>query len=244
MKNVVCIKWGEKFGVEYVNKLYNAVQRNLSLKHRFICLTDDAEGIVAGVETFDIPRADLKICWNKLALFDRGIHNIEGQILFLDLDVVIVKPIDDLFLFQPESKFVSIKEWVSVDYALPDMTPFNASAMRFDVGAYPFIVEDFYKERDVTLIEEIFFDEAASKLGQSEKVTYNDLEGFPPRVFNGDQEWEYYILYKNNVNVNYYPEGWLASYRYGFDSKARVIVFHGEPKPEQVSDEIVMRNWR
>ena len=32
--------------------------------------------------------------------------------------------------------------------------------------------------------------------------------------------------------------------RYGFDSKARVIVFHGEPKPEQVSDEIVMRNWR
>ena len=244
MKNVVCIKWGKKFGVEYVNKLYNAVQRNLSLKHRFICLTDDAEGIVAGVETFDIPRADLKICWNKLALFDRGIHNIEGQILFLDLDVVIVKPIDDLFLFQPESKFVSIKEWVSVDYALPDMTPFNASAMRFDVGAYPFIVEDFYKERDVTLIEEIFFDEAASKLGQSEKVTYNDLDGFPPRVFNGDQEWEYYMLYKNNVKVDYYPEGWLASYRYGFDSKARVIVFHGEPKPEQVSDKIVMRNWR
>ena len=244
MKNVVCIKWGEKFGVEYVNKLYNAVQRNLSLKHRFICLTDDAEGIVAGVETFDIPRADLKICWNKLALFERGIHNIEGQILFLDLDVVIVKPIDDLFLFQPESKFVSIKEWVSVDYALPDMTPFNASAMRFDVGAFPFIVEEFYKERDVTLIEEIFFDEAASKLGQSEKVTYNDLEGFPPRVFNGDQEWEYYMLYKNNVKVDYYPEGWLASYRYGFDSKARVIVFHGEPKPEQVSDEIVMRNWR
>ena len=244
MKNVVCIKWGEKFGVEYVNKLYNAVQRNLSLKHRFICLTDDAEGIVAGVETFDIPRADLKICWNKLALFDRGIHNIEGQILFLDLDVVIVKPIDDLFLFQPESKFVSIKEWVSVDYALPDMTPFNASAMRFDVGAFPFIVEEFYKERDVTLIEEIFFDEAASKLGQSEKVTYNDLDGFPPRVFNGDQEWEYYMLYKNNVKVDYYPEGWLASYRYGFDSKARVIVFHGEPKPEQVSDEIVMRNWR
>ena len=244
MKNVVCIKWGEKFGVEYVNKLYNAVQRNLSLKHRFICLTDDAEGIVAGVETFDIPRADLKICWNKLALFDRGIHNIEGQILFLDLDVVIVKPIDDLFLFQPESKFVSIKEWVSVDYALPDMTPFNASAMRFDVGAYPFIVEDFQAERGVTLHEEIFFDEAASKLGQSEKVTYNDLDGFPPRVFNGDQEWEYYMLYKNNVKVDYYPEGWLASYRYGFDSKARVIVFHGEPKPEQVSDEIVMRNWR
>ena len=244
MKNVVCIKWGKKFGVEYVNKLYNAVQRNLSLKHRFICLTDDAEGIVAGVETFDIPRADLKICWNKLALFDRGIHNIEGQILFLDLDVVIVKPIDDLFLFQPESKFVSIKEWVSVDYALPDMTPFNASAMRFDVGAYPFIVEDFYAERGVTLHEEIFFDEAASKLGQSEKITYNDLEGFPPRVFNGDQEWEYYMLYKNNVKVGYYPEGWLASYRYGFDSKARVIVFHGEPKPEQVSDEIVMRNWR
>ena len=99
MKNVVCIKWGEKFGSEYVNKLYNSIQRNLSLKHRFICLTDNAEGIVAGVETLPIPREDLKICWNKLALFDRGIHNIEGQILFLDLDVVVVDSIDNLFLF-------------------------------------------------------------------------------------------------------------------------------------------------
>ena len=244
MKNVVCIKWGEKFGSEYVNKLYNSVQRNLSLKHRFICLTDDANGIVAGVETLPIPREDLKICWNKLALFDRGIHNIEGQILFLDLDVVIVDSIDDLFLFQPESEFVSIKEWVSVDYSMLDVTPFNASAMRFNVGAFPFIVEDFYAERGVTLHEEIFFDEAGSELGQPEKITYNDLDGFPPRVFNGDQEWEYYMLRKNKIKIDYYPEGWLASYRFGFDSKAKVIVFHGTPKPEQVSDKIVMRNWR
>jgi hypothetical protein len=164
--------------------------------------------------------------------------------LFLDLDVVIVKPIDVLFLFQPEAEFVSIKEWVSVDYSMLDVTPFNASAMRFNVGAFPFIVEQFYAERGVTLLEEIFFDEAGSELGQMEKITYNDLEGFPPRVFNGDQEWEYYMLRKNNIKIDYYPEGWLASYRYGFDSKAKVIVFHGTPKPEQVSDKIIMRNWR
>ena len=42
MKNVVCIKWGEKYSAEYVNRLYGMVQRQLSLPHRFVCLTEDS----------------------------------------------------------------------------------------------------------------------------------------------------------------------------------------------------------
>ena len=30
-RNVICIKWGTKFGPEYVNKLYKMVEKNLSL---------------------------------------------------------------------------------------------------------------------------------------------------------------------------------------------------------------------
>ena len=39
-RNVICIKWGDKFGANYVNSLYNMVERNLTLPHRFICFTD------------------------------------------------------------------------------------------------------------------------------------------------------------------------------------------------------------
>ncbi|CAM9509636.1 unnamed protein product [Phaeothamnion confervicola] len=39
---VVCVKWGTKYGVEYVNRLAWAIRRHLPLPHRFVCLADDA----------------------------------------------------------------------------------------------------------------------------------------------------------------------------------------------------------
>ena len=45
MKNVLCIKWGNKFPADYVNKLYRMVERHLSLPHRFVCLTDNTTGL-------------------------------------------------------------------------------------------------------------------------------------------------------------------------------------------------------
>ena len=44
-KNVICIKWGTKFGPEYVNRLYHMVEKNLSIPHRFVCFTDNSEGL-------------------------------------------------------------------------------------------------------------------------------------------------------------------------------------------------------
>ena len=71
-KNVVCIKWGDKFSADYVNKLYNMVQRNLSLKHRFICLTEDSTDLNSNIEVFPLTRDDLEYCWNKLVLFEKN----------------------------------------------------------------------------------------------------------------------------------------------------------------------------
>lgn len=38
------MKWGTKYGPEYVNRLY-AMRRHLSGDFRFVCLTDSTEGI-------------------------------------------------------------------------------------------------------------------------------------------------------------------------------------------------------
>ena len=138
--NVVCIKWGDKFSADYVNKLYNMVQRNLSLKHRFICLTEDSTDLNPNIEVFPLTRNDLEYCWNKLVLFEKKLYNITGTILFFDLDVVIINPIDDLFLFQPKSEFVSVKDWVFPDRCL------NASIMRMN-GNFDYIIEEFYRLR-------------------------------------------------------------------------------------------------
>ncbi|RHY38782.1 hypothetical protein DYB30_013912 [Aphanomyces astaci] len=46
---VVCVKWGVKYGADYVNKLYRGVARHLkSVPFTFCCLTDDPAGIARG----------------------------------------------------------------------------------------------------------------------------------------------------------------------------------------------------
>ena len=34
--SVLCMKWGDRYGSEYVNRLFAMVARNLTLPHRFI----------------------------------------------------------------------------------------------------------------------------------------------------------------------------------------------------------------
>ena len=69
---VMCMKWGKAYGPEYVNRLRNGVARHLSYPHRFICFTDDAEGIDPGIEVFPLPSLGLPpehkdLRWRKLA---------------------------------------------------------------------------------------------------------------------------------------------------------------------------------
>ena len=95
--NVLCIKWGTKYGAEYVNKLRSMVGRHLGRPFRFVCLTDDTEGITPGIECRPIPAMQLGgspwyAGWRKLAVFAPELHDLEGRVLFFDLDVVIVAP--------------------------------------------------------------------------------------------------------------------------------------------------------
>ena len=125
--NILCIKWGKKYGPDYVNKLYNMVSRNLTLPFRFICLTDDAAGIDATkVEVKDIPKVGFADFdnrepwsfghgWLKVTSFADPLYDITGPTLFIDLDVVIVGNID--CFFEPEGEFRVIKEWEVIDSA-------------------------------------------------------------------------------------------------------------------------------
>lgn len=91
----VCVKWGVKYGPEYVNKLRRGVWRSLpahALPHcRFVCVTDDATGLDEGVSVVPLPPSALRGWWAKLWLFDPALtaewH--PSRIVYIDLDTVI-----------------------------------------------------------------------------------------------------------------------------------------------------------
>ena len=117
MVNVLCMKWGTKYSHEYVNKLHSMVRRHLSRPFRFVCLTDDDRDLHPEIEAF--PLIDLELTdgpergWNKLATYSSPLYDLQGQALFLDLDVVIVDSID--CFFEHDADFPIIKDWVKKD---------------------------------------------------------------------------------------------------------------------------------
>ena len=106
--NVMCVKWGRKYGPEYVNILRSMVARHLTLPFRFVCLTDDRDGIDADIDVREIPKVgfadfDERLPWTfghgwlKVTTFAAPLYDLTGPTLFIDLDVVIVANIDCFF---------------------------------------------------------------------------------------------------------------------------------------------------
>lgn len=94
---IACVKWGEMYGPEYVNILCNMVARNLPQKQKvkYVCFTDNPEGINKAIETRPLPE-NVMGWWSKLYLFKQGIFEEGERVVYFDLDTVIVGPLDDI----------------------------------------------------------------------------------------------------------------------------------------------------
>ena len=142
-KNIICMKWGTKFGASYVNRLYDMVERNTTVPHRFVCFTDDANGLNPNIETRPLPFLDdnglPEKAWKKLGLFTDKLADLEGEALFLDLDIIILRNIDEFLTSTGD--FRIIKDW---DF--PNDIIGNSSVFKFKVNEHSDIIENFYKE--------------------------------------------------------------------------------------------------
>ena len=97
MNYVVCLKHGDKYGAEYVNILYSMIKRHTTIPIEFICFTENPKGIDPGVQIRPIPlHPDIKGWWYKPMFFNPGL-NLNGPMLYMDLDIIIFKNIDHLF---------------------------------------------------------------------------------------------------------------------------------------------------
>ena len=89
-RHIICMKWGTKYGPEYVNRLYAMVRRHLTGEFNMVCLTDNSDGIRSEVQCLPIPPLDLpqgipERGWTKLASFAQDLHGLRGTYLFGNL---------------------------------------------------------------------------------------------------------------------------------------------------------------
>ncbi len=94
------MKWGSLYPAEYTNKLYGMVRRSIQGPIRFVCLTDDPTGVREEVECLPCPTVDLpppydNTGWRKISLWAGELPGMQGDWLFLDLDVIVTGALDE-----------------------------------------------------------------------------------------------------------------------------------------------------
>lgn len=89
MITIACVYWGTKFSEKYVYNLKSMVERNTTVPHRFVCLSDRG---LSGIQTSYL-KPGYTGWWNKLQLFDIE-RDLGDRIAYLDLDTIITGNID------------------------------------------------------------------------------------------------------------------------------------------------------
>lgn len=211
--NVICMKWGTKYGPEYVNRLYGMVARNLTLPFRFVCFTDDVAGIREEVETRPLPSLDLpeglpERGWMKLATFQPELGGLQGVTLFLDLDVVIVDSIDEFFSYDAEFA-------ICYDEKKKRQRIGNSSVYRFEIGCCPDVL-DYFRENFET-VRGSYRNEQAYL---SHQMDQKGLLKFWPR--------EWCPSFKYHCVPDFPANLWRAPF---IPEGARILLFHGKPEP-------------
>ena len=218
MINVVCLYWGQKYKTEFVNVLYNMVEKHLSLPHKFIIYTDHVKmhKLVKGenVEVRKLPFHDYTGWWNKLTLFSPE-ANLEGDCLYFDLDVVITENIDCFALYEPDTPFIGMNDFNKATGL------FNSSIMRFNNKVMTqHVWQPYLKEKSR------FMKLQGDQNVISETIKKTKLwKSFP-------DEWTFSAKWYDRDKPRFHRSSWTFEHKPG----TKVAVFHGKPDPNQLAD--------
>ena len=236
MVNVVCTLWGDAFPACYVTVLRNAVAANLTKDHRFFCVTDNPSALGPGIEGVQMPEMGIPLqyrkqgCWPKLSIFAPGVLPADNPTLYLDLDLMVqgdLSPFFDRIIQQPG--FHALREWNPTLWSLVplSMRPHRGvqgSLLGFIPKQQYGIYERFMADPEAAwtkypLDQDFLTDTVASSSGDQP----NEVHDWP---FEWTASFKWHCL-------KYYPLNRIMP-KINRPQRAKVVVFHGNPRPIDV----------
>jgi hypothetical protein len=219
MQTVICMKWGTRYGADYVNRLASMIRRNTTRPTRIICYTDDSSGVTKDVETQPLPpiRIPDRVSitgWRKLSIWQYPLGDLSGEVLFLDLDLVLTGPLDPFFDFEPGT-YCAIDNWTQ-----PGERVGNTSVFRFTAGKHTHIFDDWVRDPEAVLARW--------------RIEQQYISDMIPEMKFWPAAW--CVSFKHNLlprwPLNYFVDAKLPP-------DARIVAFTGKPDP----DEALVGHW-
>jgi len=226
---IICIKWGKKYGSNYVNNLFGGCKRNiLKSEFAFFCFTDDENGIdKENIHVLDLPSETWDGWWCKPSILFSGhlekcIPQQYDRFVYIDLDTVIVGPLDDILQnFHGRFGVLGTGEFSETECR---ENGYNTSIMIFHHG-------------DAELKHVLY--------AQLETLGISELR----KVVQRFDFWVEMTVLNADILQNQFP-GKLIDFKTHVKHKsetprdAAIVNFPLKPKPHQVDAEWIKQHWR
>ena len=210
---IVCVlKSGGTYTIDYVVKLKSMIDRNTTIPYGFICLTDmDIDKNIC--ESIKLIRGQAG-WWSKIELFRPNLMNAK-QIIYFDLDTIILKNIDDILDFQ--HNFSALYPWNEKNRR-NGLCASGMMAWRND-NTFSFIFDRFDP-------------------GRTKNYPRGDQEYISQTLRTKKKKPEFL----QNLFLGIYS--YKRNCRERLPKNARIICFHGKPRLHEIKIQWVKDNWR
>jgi hypothetical protein len=238
MKSVdcACVIHGDYYDWVYVERLYNMLQANCSYEVRLHVFTEAERSVPDHMVKHALTpwpgiSGPKQAWWYKMQLFDS--RHFSGQLLYLDLDTVIVGNIDWLWALNSNC-FHAIHDFKHL--WKPTWTGINSSLMLWDTEQYHWIWETFSSNDLAATVKAFRGDQdfLSRVLLQHQSYCYfdrNRVKSWRWQAHNGGLDMKTRLYRKLNSGTM-------------IDKDTSFLIFHGRPKPQDIADPTVQQHWQ
>jgi hypothetical protein len=230
-----CVIHGNGYDWKYVDRLYSMLCRHLTGTVRLHVYTEPTRPVPVHMIRHDLTEwpgvsGRKRSWWYKMQLFNSTHYS--GQLLYFDLDVVIVDNIDWITQLSPMF-FWTVKDFRSL--WRPELFNINSSVMYWNTTMWDKIWQEFSQHSSrIRMVHQHGGDqEYLNKVIPAQKRQFLDER----RVVS----WRWTALDggMNFKNRTYYKPGSGTLISPGNS----ILVFHGDPKPHEINDTVIKNHW-
>lgn len=207
---------GDTYNYRYVNALARNIREKTTIPFNLAVLTDDPTGIDTSLVNEIIPlKHNFKGWWSKIELFRPDIFH--GQVIYFDLDTVIVDNIDDILLYR--THFAGIRD-------LYHHTFMQSGVMSWDASSNTHLYTNFVPRALHAMTH--FSLEGDAKWIRDNTPHYSYLSDiFPDRIVS----FKAHCLCPHTGMVSIPP-------------KSSIVCFHGKPRPHTIRSPEITKHWK
>ena len=209
MLTIACVlKSGGDYDWEYVNRLRNNINDHITQLYKFVVMTDMWQDMTTppdGVEVWNL-ESEFKTYWSKLELF-----RLKGEVLYFDLDTIILKGLDFLIegirtmvSFHPKEKhFFMMRAFNRHRRYASGIMAWNGDFEWLYSSTKPEMIERYGKWEQDYIVDRM--------LSMRQKISFID-----------DCSGGGIVSYKHHCTED-------------IPKSANIICFHGKPRPREVN---------